>query len=183
MDHTGTCHGRRPWVVGTVCVFSVAHLFRGIHSTSTRVPVGDRKGPGDPGPPAFRQPSGQPPDPTRDRSSDGLRQSLQPHGHGNLRSYTRNQDLPARGLIVAELQDLQDPPERVTKVAGSPALDVPMKSPRLQTGLLNAVSAHEPEREREGSLGPVAPESPGSTATTTVIESGTSSTLHFSILC
>ena len=61
------------------------------------------------------------------------------------------------GLLSAGLQDRQERSakrqEEVAKETGASLVNVPMKPPPPQTGLLGAVSAHERERKREGGLG------------------------------
>ena len=61
------------------------------------------------------------------------------------------------GLLSAGLQDRQERSakrqEEVAKETGSSLVNVPMKPPPPQTGLLGAVSAHERERQREGGIG------------------------------
>ena len=61
------------------------------------------------------------------------------------------------GLLSAGLQDRQERSakrqEEVAKETGASLVNVPMKPPPPQTGLLGAVSAHERERKREGGIG------------------------------
>lgn len=61
------------------------------------------------------------------------------------------------GLLSAGLQDRQERSakrqEEVAKETGASLVNVPMKPPPPQTGLLGAVSAHERERQREGGIG------------------------------
>ena len=61
------------------------------------------------------------------------------------------------GLLSAGLQDRQERSakrqEEVAKETGASLVNVPMKPPPPQAGLIGAVSAHERERKREGGLG------------------------------
>lgn len=61
------------------------------------------------------------------------------------------------GLLSAGLQDRQERSakrqEEVAKETGASLVNVPIKPPPPQTGLLGAVSAHERERSREGGIG------------------------------
>ncbi|KAI1796860.1 hypothetical protein LXA43DRAFT_878536 [Ganoderma leucocontextum] len=61
------------------------------------------------------------------------------------------------GLLSAGMQDKQDrsakKQEELARETGSSLINVPLKPPPPQTGLLGAVTAHERERKREGGLG------------------------------
>ena len=71
-----------------------------------------QQGPGGPGAPALRQPSGQYPDPTRNRYPDDRRPSRQQHGHSQLRPQS---DFPAPGAarqtIWSQALENKDPPK------------------------------------------------------------------------
>lgn len=72
-------------------------------------------------------------------------------------SQTMTKAFAAHGLLSAGLQDRQERSakrqEEVAKETGASLVNVPMKPPPPQTGLLGAVSAHERERQREGGIG------------------------------
>lgn len=61
------------------------------------------------------------------------------------------------GLLSAGMQDKQDrsakKQEELARETGASLINVPLKPPPPQTGLLGAVTAHERERKREGGLG------------------------------
>jgi hypothetical protein len=72
-------------------------------------------------------------------------------------SHTMTKAFAVHGLLSAGLQDRQERSakrqEEVAKETGASLVNVPMKPPPPQTGLLGAVSAHERERRREGGIG------------------------------
>ena len=72
-------------------------------------------------------------------------------------SHTMTKAFAVHGLLSAGLQDRQERSakrqEEVAKETGASLVNVPMKPPPPQTGLLGAVSAHERERKREGGIG------------------------------
>lgn len=72
-------------------------------------------------------------------------------------SQTMTKAFAVHGLLSAGLQDRQERSakrqEEVAKETGASLVNVPMKPPPPQTGLLGAVSAHERERQREGGIG------------------------------
>jgi len=72
-------------------------------------------------------------------------------------SHTMTKAFALHGLLSAGMQDRQERSakrqEEVAKETGASLVNVPMKPPPPQTGLLGAVSAHERERKREGGIG------------------------------
>lgn len=72
-------------------------------------------------------------------------------------SQTMTKAFAVHGLLSAGLQDRQERSakrqEEVAKETGASLVNVPVKPPPPQTGLLGAVSAHERERQREGGIG------------------------------
>lgn len=72
-------------------------------------------------------------------------------------SHTMTKAFAVHGLLSAGLQDRQERSakrqEEVAKETGASLVNVPIKPPPPQTGLLGAVSAHERERKREGGIG------------------------------
>lgn len=92
--------------------------------------------------------------------------------------YTGSQDLRE---VPAERQE-EVTKGVITKGIGPSALNVPRELPP-QIGHLDTVSTHDYEGKCEDSLGPVAPDSPSSTAATPIVESGTTLALPLPILC
>ncbi|EJF64913.1 hypothetical protein DICSQDRAFT_159886 [Dichomitus squalens LYAD-421 SS1] len=72
-------------------------------------------------------------------------------------STTMTKAFTPHGLLSAGLQDKQDrsakKQEELARETGASLINVPLKPPPPQTGLLGAVTAHERERKREGGLG------------------------------
>ena len=72
-------------------------------------------------------------------------------------STTMTKAFTPHGLLSAGMQDKQDrsakKQEELARESGASLINVPMKPPPPQTGLLGAVTAHERERKREGGLG------------------------------
>ena len=72
-------------------------------------------------------------------------------------SHTMTKAFALHGLLSAGMQDRQERSakrqEEVAKETGASLVNVPIKPPPPQTGLLGAVSAHERERKREGGIG------------------------------
>ncbi len=93
-------------------------------------------------------------DPDRGESGNGGRETFI---QMEAPATTMTKAFTPHGLLSAGMQDKQDrsakKQEELARETGASLINVPLKPPPPQTGLLGAVTAHERERKREGGLG------------------------------